>query len=56
MTETLISLPGRDYQLKVAVKIDVAGNRANFLADAHKLRESLAAAFDEAIEKASCQE
>jgi hypothetical protein len=55
MSETLIEIPGRDYQLSVAVKIDVAGNRENFLEDAHKLRASLIAALDEAIEKAGSE-
>jgi hypothetical protein len=49
----LIIIPGRDYQLKVAVNIDVAGNRANFLADAEKIRTSIATGIDEVIKKAA---
>ena len=54
--ELLIAIPGRDYELKVTVKIDVAGNRANFLEDAAKLRCSLMTVFDEEIEKAGRRE
>jgi hypothetical protein len=53
MSETLITIPGRDYQIKVAMQIDVAGNRANFLEDAEKIRTSIAAAIDEVIKKAA---
>jgi hypothetical protein len=53
MSETLISIPGRDYEIFVKVNVEMKGNRANFLADAEKIKASLAVAFDQAIEKAA---
>jgi hypothetical protein len=46
MTQTT-TINGRGYEL--TVKIDVEGDRAKFLADAANLRESIVAAFDQAI-------
>ena len=53
MSETLISIPGRGYELFVNVNVEMKGNRANFLADAEKIKDSLYAAFDEAIKEAA---
>jgi hypothetical protein len=52
MSETLIAMPGRNYEIFVKLNVEMKGDRANFLADAEKIKASLAAAFDEAIEKA----
>lgn len=53
MSDTLISVPHRGYSLSVKVEIDVEGDRANFLADAEKLKDGLGTAFDQAIKKAA---
>jgi hypothetical protein len=47
MKETL-TINGRGYDVTVTISVD--GDRAKFLADAEKLRDSLVAAFDQAID------
>jgi hypothetical protein len=47
MNETLISIPGRGYEL--SVKIVVEGDYAKVIADADKIRDGIAKAFDQAI-------
>jgi hypothetical protein len=51
MSETLITVPGRNYEIFVKLNIEMKGDRANFLADAEKIKASLA--VDQAIEKAA---
>ena len=50
MSKHLIEIPGRDYKLNVAIKIDAQGNLENFMADKAKIRDSITAAIEQVIE------